>query len=104
MNKDLLGGGTDKAVYKSMRRDSLRVGEMYCEVPVEEISSGKVQVVLKGDFNCLKNKKAQPGQSRGAVIWGRSSRCTRKDGCSGVIHVGLCDWAARKEAGGKMIS
>lgn len=61
VNKDLPGGGTDKAVYKSTRRDSFRVGEMYCEVPVGEISSGKVQVVPKGDFNCLKNKKPQPG-------------------------------------------
>lgn len=44
--------GKDKEVCKSMRRDSFRVGEMYCKVPGKEISSGKVQVVKKGDFSC----------------------------------------------------
>lgn len=69
---------------------------MYYEVPGKEISSGKVQV-KKGDVGCLKNKKAQPGLEQRGSDLDQEQQVQRKDGCSGVIHVGPCDLAARKE-------
>lgn len=61
-----------------MKKDSFRVGEMYCKVPRKEISSGKVQVVKKGDFSCLKNKKAQPDPEQRSSDLGQEQRVQRK--------------------------